>query len=377
MLPSANQPAAVDPIYALAAIIDQQRRGVPVQRAFAQPGQGVVPMPGQPPAPPIADPGQLSVPGEFNPGFPSAPPPQPAPPPMPSFPGKERDDLDSRTAQPTAMAAQMPAGPVSAAPQAPVAPDLMAAAQDQPGPLGRMLPSGARNGIVDALAALGGLNSNANPLQALGQTFGAGMASKQAREDRKAGLAGAQYDREHQLYREQVGDTRAAASDTREEKRLTIDERKAATEERRSQLQDIQIAAGIEHTQAETSKIEREYSKGGLTTDQMLKVENQVTNYGKTLIPSGSIQAPDADTTARVKKSMDDYRKQLIQQLTSGTAAPSEPGAEVPKTSGAGEGTWDAPVTFPAGTTDLRSAVEKLPKGTIFVGPSGEKMERQ
>lgn len=404
MLPSNQQ--SLEPVLALAAAIakrqtPQQQGGRNLRMAFAEPGQGIVPSlgasgNGMASNIPPPDPGQLSVPDGFNPAFPStaAPPPPPLPAPDPSrfgastpaavasmappqsyFPGKTADDMGVGLPPPAA-------APQDAQPPLIGSPDPTAGLtppQDQPGILGRLLPTGVRNGLVDAMAALGASDPTAPGLQTLGQAFTGAQRNKQAREDRKTALVTAADDKAYERGR----DTRA---DNRADQTLSIAQKKEASDERVARLSEIQTAAGIDKTQAETRKIEREYSNNGLSTDEMLKVESQVNEYGKTLQAGSYADAPDDATVKRNAGLMDTYRSKLIQSLKSGGAA-GDPGGEVPMTdqpsdtsegASSSAGTWDAPVNLGGMSGDaLRSAVQKLPKGSIFLDSKGNKMERQ
>lgn len=405
MLPSNQQ--SLEPVLALAAAIakrqtPQQRGGRNLRMAFAEPGQGVVPSlgasgNGMASNIPPPDPGQLSVPDGFNPSFPStaAPPPPPLPAPDPSrfgastpaavasmappqsyFPGKTADDMGVGLPPPAA-------APQDAQPPLIGSPDPTAGLtppQDQPGILGRLLPTGVRNGLVDAMAALGASDPTAPGLQTLGQAFTGAQRNKRAREDRKTALVTAADDKSYERGRD-------ARADNRADRTLSLQEKKAASDDRVARLSEIQTAAGIDKTQAETRKIEREYANGGLSTQDMLDVETRVVDYGKTLEAGAYADAPTEDIVNRNKNLMDKYRSDLIQSLKKGTNTPDGPGGEVPMTdqpsdtsegASSSAGTWDAPVNLGGMSGDaLRSAVQKLPKGSIFLDSKGNKMERQ
>lgn len=419
----ARQSQGLPAIYALAALIDQQRRqggsGNPLDE-FGRVGAGIVPKASGDPRGPIPGPGQLSVPDDMNPAFPigseaSAPvspyatpprPPQPRPaPPAPAAmpPGGGASTLRPGLQGLASLISPATTGSIGGSGGAPVPPPTLD--PDAPGPLGRMMPSGLRNGLVDALSALGGLDPMANPLQALGQGFAGAHASQQGREDRRLAQAGANYARDYKLYRDQVGDRRDDRRDSRddtrltleerrdarrdqldaarlglegqrsanEEKRLSIEERRAAREQRKEYIDEFSTAAGIKLTEAQTAKINKDLEKSGLDDKVLHDIEGEVSDHMKQFMPPGALEAvdPESDQGKRLLRESERFRKERLDYYKtrgegSGSTPTSESGGPGAGTSSPNPGTsYHAPASPPDW-----SGVQALPKGSFYRLPA-------
>jgi hypothetical protein len=296
-----------------------------------------------------------------------------APPQSSSLPTPSNSTVPSPSQMAAPAASAAPAtGAVPSPTGAPTSPGLPP--QDQPGALGKYLTPGLRNGLVDALSAMQGVDSGASPLVALSQGFAGAQQSQQSREDRKRALVLA--DEEARAKAEQRDYDRGR--DTRE------DERKDRGEDRRDReayFDEIATAANAKETLANTAKLRRDAKRLGLTEEDLDKIEKDTLRYGELMMPEGSFTAND-ENQAKVEELMKTYRQRRINEVKALGGAEDESGgtSTVPKTgqpsaastARPGDGkSYATPLSLGTGQTrsGFFQALEAAPPGTFFIHP--------
>ncbi len=110
---------------------------------------------------------------------------------------------------------------------------------------------------------------------------------------------------------------------------------------------------------------------GGMTTDQKLRLENTVSDFGRALAQSGALDETE------IRSQMDAYRTQLEQRLGGGSA-PAQPGAPAqtaptPASAPTGAGTQSDPIKI----ENSRAAYDALPSGAYFIHPQTGQLRRK
>lgn len=354
---AAAQPAQYDQSNAIFDLISQIARNQPggIRALTAGEAPGAVPdgPAGMAPAR-VPSVNQLAVPQQFNPGFqsPTSPPMQQQP--MPDDPamsagGPGAPDLAAM------LGAAAGGGGGGAPPGGAPAPDAGGGFMD-----------GMGGSIVDALSALGGINTDNGPLVAFGSGFAGAQGNRQRREDRKLALTERAEDKAYRRSRDSLADSRYADETGYQHGRDKVgDERYAKSEARSAALDELQqgaLALGIKKSKLEYSKLLRDYENGGISIDTALDIESKVNGHMSSFAGS----AGSSDNPAAYQAEEKRYREQLKQTL----GADGGTGGAVPKNgapAGDGDGSSiDTPASISSG-----SDVQGLPAGSYFVAPPG------
>lgn len=229
------------------------------------------------------------------------------------------------------------------------------------GLLSRFLPEGVGDFVGNAALGAAGADPTATPLTTFAQAFAGAQGAKNVRLDRKRAEQAAAEDTAYERGRD-------AKKDALEERKLVIDERAAARLERKAMIDELATAANIQHTQAETAKIEREYARAGLSFDESIEVEQAVINWINSLTSEGGRMTTEERKAEAARK-----RQELLENRTNSDNYDDEGDeggtTEVPMTSTGevqGDGSYESPYSVANGEIS-EEAFETLPIGAHYL----------
>lgn len=257
--------------------------------------------------------------------------------------------------------------------------------QDQPGMLGKYLPEGTRNTLVDALAALQGIRPGMSPMAAFGNTFAGAQQSQQTREERKRQLVLEEESKRAAAEEKSYQRGRDKTSDEREERKLKLEEAQAEAE-------SFETAARSKKLLADAEKLRREAARKGISPEDLEWISARVIEKSRqlydarTLNNTRPLKEGDKDD---IDEELRDFEKDLIDRTvksrdetgaagtatTPAPAAPATPAGGRPTAMGGNGQTYGTAMTIPPGSPDqVRAQVAALPPGTFYINQADGKV---